>query len=92
MTDDAIAHLRAAIELRPGFRDFAKEDADFDPVRDDPRFQELRKDLTHEGSAGLCAGRHLGRSVVLAFLPGGGQVARDLSPATAKPDWRKRRG
>jgi hypothetical protein len=43
MKEDAIAHLRAAIDLRPGFRDLAKEDSDFDPVRDEPGFRELLK-------------------------------------------------
>ena len=41
MTDDAIMHLRTAIELRPGLRDLAKDDTDFDPIRDEPGFREL---------------------------------------------------
>jgi tetratricopeptide (TPR) repeat protein len=40
-TDDAIRHLRAAIEKRPQLRDLAKEDTDFDPVRAEPAFGEL---------------------------------------------------
>ncbi len=40
-SDDAIGHLRAAIEQRPNLRDLAKEDADLDPLRDDPAFKEL---------------------------------------------------
>src|SRR5262245_9489534 len=40
-TDDAIAHLRTAFDLRPSMRDFAKEDSDFDPLRDEPAFREL---------------------------------------------------
>jgi mannose-6-phosphate isomerase-like protein (cupin superfamily) len=40
-TDDAIAHLRAAIEKRPSLRDGAKEDTDLDPLREDARFREL---------------------------------------------------
>jgi tetratricopeptide (TPR) repeat protein len=41
MTEDAIGHLRAAIELRPSLGDLAKEDTDFDPIRDEPGFREL---------------------------------------------------
>jgi uncharacterized Ntn-hydrolase superfamily protein len=33
--DDALAHLRRAIELDASFRDMAAEDADFDPLRAD---------------------------------------------------------
>ena len=40
-SDDAIGHLRAAIEQRPNLRDLAKEDTDLDPLRDDPAFKEL---------------------------------------------------
>jgi mannose-6-phosphate isomerase-like protein (cupin superfamily) len=39
--EDAIAHLRVAFELRPSLRDLAKEDTDFDPIRDEPAFREL---------------------------------------------------
>jgi tetratricopeptide (TPR) repeat protein len=39
--DDAIGHLRAAFELRPGLRDLAKEDSDLDPLRDEAGFREL---------------------------------------------------
>src|SRR6476469_3182942 len=35
-TDDAIGHLRVAIEKRPSLRDLAKEDTDLDPLRDEP--------------------------------------------------------
>jgi hypothetical protein len=35
------ASLRRSIELFPGFRDYAREDSDFDPVRDDPAVKEL---------------------------------------------------
>ena len=41
MTEDAIVHLRAAIEMRPSFRDLAKEDTDFDPIRNESGFREL---------------------------------------------------
>jgi hypothetical protein len=37
----AIEHLRQAIALSEGFREYAKEDSDLDPLRDDPAFQEL---------------------------------------------------
>jgi len=36
--EDAIAHLRRAIELYPRNAEFAKTDPDFDPIRDDERF------------------------------------------------------
>jgi hypothetical protein len=35
------ASLGRAIELYPGFRDFARDDSDFEPVRDDPAIQAL---------------------------------------------------
>jgi tetratricopeptide (TPR) repeat protein len=40
-TDDAIAHLRAAIEEDPEAAELARTDTDFDSIRDDPRFAEL---------------------------------------------------
>ena len=40
-TDDAVGHLRRAIELWDGARDLAVRDSDFDPVRDEPAFREL---------------------------------------------------
>jgi mannose-6-phosphate isomerase-like protein (cupin superfamily) len=39
--DDAIAHLRTAIEHRESSRSFAAGDSDFDAIRDDPAFKEL---------------------------------------------------
>jgi quercetin dioxygenase-like cupin family protein len=36
--DDALEHLRQAIELRESFREFAPGDEDFASVKDDPRF------------------------------------------------------
>lgn len=39
--DDAIEHLRRAIEAWEPFRQLAVKDSDFDPIRDDPRFKEL---------------------------------------------------
>jgi tetratricopeptide (TPR) repeat protein len=38
---DAIGHLRQAIELSEGYREYAKDDSDFDPIRDEPAFREL---------------------------------------------------
>ena len=35
------ASLGRSIELFPGFRDFAREDSDFDPVREEPAVREL---------------------------------------------------
>lgn len=35
------ANLSRSIELFPGFRDYAREDSDFDPVRDEPAVREL---------------------------------------------------
>jgi len=40
-TADAVEHLRQAIELSEAFRAYAKEDSDFDPIRDEPAFREL---------------------------------------------------
>ena len=40
-TEDAIDHLRDALERRPSLRDLAREDTDFDPLRDEPAFREL---------------------------------------------------
>jgi hypothetical protein len=34
-------HLGRAIELYPGFRDFAREDSDLEPVRDEPAIKAL---------------------------------------------------
>jgi tetratricopeptide (TPR) repeat protein len=39
--DDAIGHLRSAIERKAEFRDMATEDSDFDPVRDEAGFRQL---------------------------------------------------
>jgi hypothetical protein len=38
---DAIEHLRQALELSDQFRDYAKGDSDFDPIRGDPAFRKL---------------------------------------------------
>jgi hypothetical protein len=39
--DDAVEHLRRAIELWDGCRGMAQQDQDFDPIRDQPAFREL---------------------------------------------------
>jgi tetratricopeptide (TPR) repeat protein len=39
--EDALEHLRQAVERSDRVRDFAAGDTDFDPIRDDPRFGEL---------------------------------------------------
>ena len=40
-TDDAIEHLRLALERSGDLRSRAKEDSDLDPIRDEPAFKEL---------------------------------------------------
>jgi len=40
------ASLRRSIELFPGFRDYAREDSDFDPVRDQPAVKELLEEAS----------------------------------------------
>lgn len=40
------ANLGRSIELFPGFRDYAREDSDFDPVRDRPPVRELLEAAT----------------------------------------------
>ena len=37
----AVAALAKAIELDPRYRAWAKTDADYDPIRDDPAFRKL---------------------------------------------------
>lgn len=39
--DEALEHLRAALEREPKLRENARSDEDFASLRDDPRFQEL---------------------------------------------------
>ena len=38
--DDALGHLARAIDLNPQLREGAQSDADFDPIRADPRFPQ----------------------------------------------------
>lgn len=40
-TETALEHLRAAVGERPSFVDFAREDSDLEPLRADPRFEEI---------------------------------------------------
>ncbi|HEY7198271.1 MAG TPA: hypothetical protein VH306_13905 [Gaiellaceae bacterium] len=40
-TEDALEHLRQAIELMDGMRAYAKSDSDLDLIRGEPAFQEL---------------------------------------------------
>ena len=40
-TDDAIEHLRHAADRSKELRRYAKEDSDFDPIRDEPAFKEI---------------------------------------------------
>ena len=40
-SDEALEHLRAALEANPELLENARSDEDFAPLRDDPRFQEL---------------------------------------------------
>jgi tetratricopeptide (TPR) repeat protein len=40
-TADAVDHLRVAIERSERSRSYAKEDSDFDPIRDEPAFRDL---------------------------------------------------
>jgi tetratricopeptide (TPR) repeat protein len=40
-TDAAFEHLRSALGQRPSLADNARDDADLEPLRDDPRFPEL---------------------------------------------------
>jgi tetratricopeptide (TPR) repeat protein len=40
-TEDAIEHLRLAIDRTERFRSLAAGDSDFDPIRDEPAFKEL---------------------------------------------------
>lgn len=40
-TTEALGHLRRAIELSEQFRDYARNDSDLDPLRDEAGFREL---------------------------------------------------
>jgi hypothetical protein len=36
--EEAVGHLLEAVELDPQYREYASDDSDLDPIRDDPRF------------------------------------------------------
>jgi hypothetical protein len=40
-TTDALEHLRRSIEMSERSREYAREDSDLDPIRDEPAFKEL---------------------------------------------------
>ena len=40
-TADAVDHLGRAIDLSESSRSYAKDDSDFDPIREEPAFKEL---------------------------------------------------
>ena len=40
-TTDAVDHLRRSISMSERFRAYARDDSDFDPIRDEPAFKEL---------------------------------------------------
>jgi hypothetical protein len=40
-TEEALAHLKEAIEAQPSYAESAREDPDFELIRSDPRFAEL---------------------------------------------------
>jgi hypothetical protein len=40
-TGDALDHLGRAIDRSEQSRSYAKDDSDFDPIRDEPGFKEL---------------------------------------------------
>ena len=44
--DQIAAELSRSIELFPGFRDFARDDSDFDPVREHPAVAALLEEQT----------------------------------------------
>ena len=52
----AVEHLRRAIELSERFRESAGEDSDFDPIREEPKFQKLVGDSAFAGSPPGAAG------------------------------------
>jgi hypothetical protein len=43
-TSDAVEHLEQAIRMWEGFREMAEGDSDFDPIRNEPAFQDLISD------------------------------------------------
>jgi tetratricopeptide (TPR) repeat protein len=51
-TDDAVEHLRLAVDRSERFRAMAAEDSDFDPIRDEAAFKELVSSRAAEPAAG----------------------------------------
>ena len=51
-TTDALDHLRRAIDMSELFREYAKDDSDFDPIRDEPAFEELMSSRAAEPATG----------------------------------------
>jgi quercetin dioxygenase-like cupin family protein len=51
-TEDALAHLRDAVERDDRFRELAENDADFDPIRDEPGFASAVAGQPNAGRAG----------------------------------------
>jgi tetratricopeptide (TPR) repeat protein len=51
-TAEAIEHLRLAIDRSERLRSLAAEDSDFDPIRDEPAFQELASNRAAEPATG----------------------------------------
>ncbi len=50
--DDALEHLRLAIDRSEPFRSMATEDSDFDPIREDAAFKELVSSRVTEPATG----------------------------------------
>ena len=50
--DDALEHLRLAIDRSEPFRSMAAEDSDFDPIREDAAFKELVSSRVTEPATG----------------------------------------
>jgi len=50
--DDALQHLRLAIDRSEPFRSMAAEDSDFDPIREDAAFKELVSSRVTEPATG----------------------------------------
>ena len=72
-TDDAIKHLRLAIDRHESFRSLAAEDSDFDPIRDEAAFKELV-----QGKAAETTGDRLTPFAQGTFLnagPGDGELS-----------------
>jgi hypothetical protein len=51
-TEDALRHLRLAIDRKESFRSLAADDGDFDPIRDEAAFKELVRGNTAEPTTG----------------------------------------